>query len=376
MRSFLLEFTVTLLVLTISLPALAGLEPAASDATTPEVPAVTTPETEAPPPVQADAPAAAKLEPVAVPEVSKPFVTSAFAYGANRAWFNGTRLLGAGLYYQGSYVFGFGGTVRADGVAPFQMNGVRVVERHGFISTILVKAVTSIVAAIGMVGSAAANTSVVYGGYYTDGGRTFVVESTYIVATEAQQKSFASDAAALNQMVENVGPGQMEATDDFGSGLWADFTVYDPRLALFNRTAPAATGYELTFGGDFKLGSLFSLPVVLDVGLAMASIKAPRMDGPGRTYLYDCLGVVGRVHVPLSKFATASLEWTLNFYALGYLIEPEKLAAAGTVVSMPLKANLELHATDRVFVRGSVVLGGLGFTDGKLGYGLDVGIRL
>ena len=81
-------------------------------------------------------------------------------------------------------------------------------------------------------------------------------------------------------------------------------------------------------------------------------------------------------HVPLSKFATASLEWTLNFYALGYLIEPEKLAAAGTVVSMPLKANLELHATDRVFVRGSVVLGGLGFTDGKLGYGLDLGIRL
>jgi hypothetical protein len=331
--------------------------------------------------VKPDAPTAPKLEPLAAavpaPKVEKPLITSAFGYGAKRAWFNGTRLLGAGLYYQGSYVYGLGGTVRADGVAPFQMNGVRLVERHGFISTFLMKAVTSIFAVLGMVGSAMANSSMMYEGYYTDGGRTFVVENTYIVTTAEQRAAFASDAASLNSMVDSVGPGQVEATDDFGTGLWADFTVYDPRLALFNKTAPGGTGYELTFGGDFKLGSLFSLPVVLDVGLAMGAIRAPRLDGsPLKTYLYDCFGVVGRLHVPLSRFVTASVEWILNFYALGYLTAPQELADKGTVVSMPLKANLELHLTDRFFARGSVILGGFGFTDGKLGFGADVGVRL
>lgn len=328
--------------------------------------------------VKPDAPTAPKLEPLAVAvPAPKPFVTSAFGYGAKRAWFNGTRLLGAGLYYQGGYVYGMGGTVRADGVAPFQMSGVRIVERHGFISTILMKAVTSLFAALGMMGSALANSSTMYGGYYTDGGRTFVVTDTYIVTTADQRAAFAADSVALAGMVESVGAGQVESTDDFGTGLWADFTVYDPRLALFNKTAPGGTGYELTFGGDFKLGSLFSLPVVLDVGLAMGAIRAPRVDGsPLKTYLYDCFGVVGRLHVPLSRFVTASVEWILNFYALGYLTAPEELAAKGTVVSMPLKANLELHLTDRFFARGSVILGGFGFADGKLGFGADVGVRL
>ena len=104
--------------------------------------------------VNADAPTSPKLEPVAKAEAPapKPFVTSAFSYGARRAWFNGTRLLGAGLYYQASYAYGLGGTVRADGVAPFQMNGIRIVERHGFISTLLMKAVTGIIALLGMLG--------------------------------------------------------------------------------------------------------------------------------------------------------------------------------------------------------------------------------
>lgn len=330
--------------------------------------------------VKPDAPAAPpKLEPVVkAPEpVEKPFVTSAFSFAAKRAWWNGTRLLGAGLYYQGSYVYGLGGTVRADGVAPFQMNGIRIVERHGFISTLLMKAVTGIFAVLGMMGSAYANTGRLYEGYYTDGGRTFVVEREYITQTESQAKAFEADASAMRNMVDDVGPGQVAATDDFGTGLWADLTIYDPRLALFNKTAPGGTGYELTFGGDFKLGSLFSLPVVLDVGLAMAAIRAPRLDGLGlKTYLYDCFGVVGRLHVPLSRFVTFSVEWILNFYALGYLTAPAELAARGTVVSMPLKANLELHLTDRFFARGSVILGGVGFTDGKLGYGLDLGVRL
>ncbi len=328
-----------------------------------------------------DAPTAPKLEPgpasPAVPSPEKPFVTSAFGYGAKRAWFNGTRLLGAGLYYQGSYVYGLGGTVRADGVAPFQMNGVRLVERHGFISTFLVKAVTSIFAVLGTAVSAVNNSSIMYGGYYTDGGRTFVVVDTYVVTNAAQRQQFDSDVTSMQNMVASVGPGQVEATDDFGGGLWADFTVYDPRLALFNATARGGTGYELSFGGDFKLGSLFSLPVVLDVGLAMASITAPRVDGSSlKTYLYDCFGVMGRLHVPLSRFVTASVEWILNFYALGYLTAPEQLAAAGRVVSMPLKANVELHLTDRFFARGSVVLSGIGITDGKLGFGADFGVRL
>ena len=338
-----------------------------------------TPPAEAP---KQDTPTAPKLEPVATPvvekPVEKPFVTSAFSYGARRAWFNGTRLLGAGLYYQGSYVHGLGGLVRADGVAPFQLNGVRIVERHGFISTLLMKAATGLLAVFGIMGSAMANSSIVHDGYFTDGGRTFVVEHTYVVTTADQRAQFASDAASLTQMVDDVGPGQVASTDDFGAGLWADFTVYDPRLAVLNRAAAGGTGYELSFGGDFKLGELFSLPVVLDVGLAMASIRAPRVDGSidHKTYLYDCFGVVGRLHVPLSRFVTFSAEWTLNFWALNYLIAPEDLAKNGTVVSMPLKANLELHATDRFFARGSVILGGLGFNDGKLGFGVDVGVRL
>jgi hypothetical protein len=332
----------------------------------------------APEPAKVDAPTEAKkLEPAPAPHPTEPFVTSAFAYGARRAWFNGTRLLGGGMYYQGGYVYGLGGTVRADGVAPFAMNGLRIVERHGFISAVLGKIVAGVVALFGVVGSAAANTTKTYEGYYTDDGRTFVVERTRITATEAQQKAFEGDTQAMRDLVDSVGPGQVAPTDDFGTGLWTDLTVYDARLALLNKTAPAATGYELSFGADLRLGSLFDLPVVLDVGLATASIHAPRVDGSRfKTYLYDCFGVMGRLHVPLSRFITFSLEWTLNFFALGYLTAPDELAAEGRVVSMPVKANLEVHLTDRFFARGSVVLGGLGFVDGKLGYGLDVGVRL
>lgn len=313
------------------------------------------------------------------PVKAKPFVTSAFAYGSRRAWFNGTQLLGGGLYYQASLVQGLGGYVRADGLSPFQMSGVRIVERHGFISTVLMKGLMGALAIVGMMGSAYANTSAVYDGYYTDGGRTFVVESVTLYQTDSQAAQFASDAAAMGALVDSVDPGQVAQSNEFGSGLWADFTVFDPRLALFNRSNPGASGYELTFGADVKLGMLFGLPVVLDIGLAMASIRAPRVDRPNgapSTYLYDCFGAVGRLHVPLSRFVTFSLEWVLNFYALGYLTAPEELAADGRVVSMPLRANLELHLTDRFFARGSVVLGGLGLGDGRLGFGADLGVRL
>ncbi len=328
-----------------------------------------------------DAPTAkapATLVPAAnKPAAPRPFATSAFASGSRRAWFNGTRLLGGGLYYQGSLVQGLGGYVRADGVAPFSMSGVRLVERHGFISTALVKVVGFALVLVGVVGSASANSTTTYEGYYLNGGRTFVVEKETISMDAAQQAAFQSDVTALQDTVGSIGPGQVEATNDFGSGLWADFTLFDPRLALFNREAPGATGYDLSFGTDFKLATLFGLPLVLDLGLAMASIRAPRTDGsPHSTYLYDCFGVMARLHVPLSKFVTFSIDWTLNFFALGYATAPEALTADGRVVSMPLRANLELHLTDRFFARGSAVLGGLGVTDGKLGLGVDVGIRL
>ncbi len=329
-----------------------------------------------------DAPAAVTspsptLTPAATLPQAKPFVTSAFAYGARRAWFNGTRLLGGGLYYQGGLVQGLGGYVRADGMAPVTMSGVRLVERHGFISTALVKVVGFALVLVGVVGAANANSTTTYEGYYTDGGRTFVVERETISVNSTQAAAFQSDVAALENTVDSIGPGQVEATNDFGSGLWADFTLFDPHLALLNRDAPGATGYDLSFGTDFRVATLFGLPLVLDVGLAMASIRAPRTNSSlQKTYLYDCFGLMARLHVPLSKFVTFSIDWTLNFYALGYLTAPDALIADGRVVSMPLRANLELHLTDRFFARGSAVLGGLGFSDGKLGVGLDVGVRL
>jgi hypothetical protein len=322
-------------------------------------------------------PAPTLTPPAVTPASPKPFVTSAFAYGARRAWFNGTRLLGGGLYYQGGLTQGLGGYVRADGVAPFSMSGVRLVERHGFISTALVKVVGFTLMIFGAVASASANSTTTYEGYYTDGGRTFVVEKETISVNSSQAAAFQSDVSSMQSAVDAIGPGQVEATNDFGSGLWADFTLFDPHLALFNREAPGATGYDLAFGTDLKVGTLFGLPLVLDLGLAMASIRAPRLDSAAHsTYLYDCFGVMARLHVPLSKFVTFSVDWTLNFYALGYLTAPEALTADGRVVSMPLRANLELHLTDRFFARGSAVLGGIGLTDGKLGLGVDVGVRL
>lgn len=46
------------------------------------------------------------------------------------------------------------------------------------------------------------------------------------------------------------------------------------------------------------------------------------------------------------------------------------------VVSSPLKLGLEVYLTDRVVLRGQAVLGGLGFTDGRLGGFLSAGVRL
>ncbi len=68
---------------------------------------------------------------------------------------------------------------------------------------------------------------------------------------------------------------------------------------------------------------------------------------------------------------TARLGW-FDYLIRGF----DTLEREGRNVPVSLKVGLDTGVTDRVFVRGQVILVGLGFNDGTLGASVDLGVRL
>jgi hypothetical protein len=159
-----------------------------------------------------------------------------------------------------------------------------------------------------------------------------------------------------------------------------DLTVYADHFLGWNRGVTGGAGYEFAIGAQGELFQLGRLPVVLDVGFHLANVRVPPPPGSGVNdkYLYYASGgLLGRLIVPLGRFAAASVEWIFNFLSFDYLLKSDdELRAEGRVVSSPLKLSLELYATDRVMIRAQAILGGFGFTDGKLGGQIVAGVRL
>lgn len=54
----------------------------------------------------------------------------------------------------------------------------------------------------------------------------------------------------------------------------------------------------------------------------------------------------------------------------------EDPAQSGVVAPSPLRAIAYVHLTNFLYARGQLVLGGLGFSDGRLGFNLELGGRL
>lgn len=292
--------------------------------------------------------------------------------------FSGTRVYASSSHYEVALLAGQGGLLFADGVAPIPLNGVVLRERNGLLSYLLTLVAGQALSAA-VIASSAVEVSNVRSTrststrYNADGSRTRVTTTT-TSATVKQLKTQGQvdrETAAANRSLETGLVGH----------TFADLTIYAelPGLSALSGARPAGAGYELTVGGQGTLFELFELPVVLDVGFHLANVrvKTPLSPGLGGPLLYHSAGgVMGRLRVPLTRFAALSVEWVLNFLSFDYLFDPEDLLSKGSRPLSPLRFSLDLFATDHVFVRGDATFGALGVADGRLGFSLTAGVRL
>lgn len=277
-----------------------------------------------------------------------------------RNW-QGTRLLTRTPFlYEASFVVGAGGLIHSPGVTPVPMTGITVRERSGALSAVL----------LGIFGNALQTFGAV---------RIDDVKITEEVYGNTVYRTTTANVTVLKTQ-EELERDQRELREGLAGLTWLELTVYADGFLGWNRGAAGGSGYELGLGMQVELFALGGLPAVLDVGLQLANVRVPPPagSGVGGPHLYYASGgVLGRLIVPVTRFAAAHLEWVLNFLSLDYLLEDEAtLRAEGRVVSSPLKLGLEVYLTDRVVLRGQAVLGGLGFTDGRLGGFLSAGVRL
>ncbi len=274
---------------------------------------------------------------------------------------HGTSLLARTPFlYEVGFVVGGGGLIHSPGVPTVPVTGVTVRERSGVLSALLVGLFGNVVQAFGAV-------------------RVDNVKQTREVSGNTVTTTTTADVTVLKS------PEQLEKEqDEFRRGVsgitWMDLTVYADNFLGWNRGVTGGAGYEFAIGAQGELFQLGRMPVVLDVGFHLANVRVPPPPGSGVNdkYLYYASGgLLGRLIVPLGRFAAASVEWIFNFLSFDYLLKTEaELRAEGRVVSSPLKLSLELYATDRVMIRAQAILGGFGFTDGKLGGQLVAGVRL
>lgn len=276
--------------------------------------------------------------------------------------FSGTGRHG-GSFYELGLTWGLGGVLHAPGAATIGQTGVRFVQHQGFLSQLILLALTQL--GVGL-GSVNVQIESEYETRYRD-GREYKVETTR-TTTFSTNKSEAQLESEMNDARQVV------------SGLvsWFELAVYAPKVLGFSPGASSASGYELSVGASFQLGSLGGLPIVLSTGVVGANVSSPLtwvgQPGMATSLTYKNLGLLGRVHVPLTRFADVALEWQPNVYTLTTLEDDP--AQTGEVAPSPLRAIAYLHLTNFVYVRGQVVLAGLGFTEGRLGFNLEVGGRL
>jgi hypothetical protein len=287
--------------------------------------------------------------------------TSARAEPTIASLFSGTGRH-AGSFYELGFTYGVGGLMHAPGALPIGMTGVRFVQHQGFLSQL-------IILAAGQLGVVLSATSIQveseYETRYRD-GRPYRVEVSR-TTTISQTKSEAQVASELAEL-RNLD----------GLVSWFEVTVYAPKVLGFAPGPSSSAGYELSVGASFQLGSLGGLPIVLSAGVSGANVRSPlswvSTPGAAQELTYENLGLLARLHVPLTRFADVALEWQPNVYTLVYIGDDP--AQTGKVAPSPLRLLAYGHLTDYLFVRGQLVLGGFGFTDGRLGYTLEVGGRL
>lgn len=288
---------------------------------------------------------------------------TAHAEPSYRSLFSGTGRHGSSFYELG-LTWGLGGLLHAPGAAPIGLTGVRFVQHQGFLSQLILLALVQI-----GVGLSSVNVQVEseYETRYDRSGRAHKVEvarTTTITQTKSNEQ-IASEMAEAEQSLD-------------GLVSWFELTVYAPKVLGFGPGPSSASGYELSVGVSFQLASLNGLPVVLSTGVSGANVSSPLTwlgsAGAASTLTYENIGLLARVHVPLTRFADVALEWQPNVYTIVHFDDDP--AQTGVVAPSPLRAIAYLHLTDYLYVRGQVVLGGLGLTEGRLGYSLELGGRL
>lgn len=289
--------------------------------------------------------------------------------------FHGTRVYTATSHYEVGLVLGQGGLLFADGVAPIPLNGVVLRERNGILSYLITVLAGQALSSWAIASSAvevknvrtSSSTNIQYN---ADGSRTAVTTTT----TTADVRQLKSQ----EQVDRETEASNKSISGGFVGHTFGDLAIYAEIPAL-SGGRPAGAGYEFTFGGHGELFELMHLPVVLDVGVHLANVrvKTPASPGLGGPFLYHSAGgLLGRLHVPLTRFAAVSVEWVLNFLSIGYLIDPEGMLAEGSRPLSPLRFTVDVFATDFVFLRGEATFGMLGVSDGRLGVSLTAGVRL
>ncbi|MBL8936041.1 MAG: hypothetical protein JNM69_15900 [Archangium sp.] len=289
--------------------------------------------------------------------------------------FHGTRVYTSTSHYEVGLMLGQGGLLFADGVAPIPLNGVVLRERNGILSYLLTVLAGQALSSWAIASSAVEVKNVRTSSstdirYNADGSRTAVTTTT----TTADVRQLKSQ----EQVDRETEASNRSISGGFVGHTFGDLAIYAEVPAL-SGGRPAGAGYEFTFGGHGELFELMHLPVVLDVGVHLANVRVKRPNAPGigGPFLYHSAGgLLGRLHVPVTRFAAVSVEWVLNFLSIGYLLDPEGLLADGSRPLSPLRFTLDVFATDFVFLRGEATFGMLGVSDGRLGVSLTAGVRL
>lgn len=280
-------------------------------------------------------------------------------------WVTGTARL-ADRFYEGGPFYGQGGMFAVPGVvSPVQLGGVRVMENHGYIS----KLVVGTIVAMGQ-----GNSKYMGSTYSTDSaGNTWRTDYYRSLTPEEQaaQRQALHDAISSEYMMElNV----------YASGL------YGHR----DDDKSQARGFEFYLGGETELGerSGKDLPVILQIAFGASYVRAPgtyfkQGEGPGSTEVattdkhaedlyYSNLGVMLRAYVPITAWLEGYVQADLNVLSL-FDLGAKKLKEKGYVWTSPVRAGINVNATDRVYLRAHGSLNGFGAYG--LGWQGEIGVR-
>jgi len=290
--------------------------------------------------------------------------------------FHGTELYTRTSHYEVAMVLGQGGLLYADGITPFPLNGFIIRERNGLLSYLLTVLAGQALSSLAIASSAVEISNVRSSEssstrYNNDGSKTITTTTT----TSASVKQLKTQ----DQVDRETDDANKSIKSGFVGHTFGELAIYTDLAPLVQPARPSGQGYELTFGGNGELFQLLGLPAVLDVGVHLANVRVTRPNSPGigGDFLYHAAGgILGRLRVPVTRFATVSVEWILNFLSVESIFSADEMLATGRRPLSPLRLGLELYLTDHAFVRGEAVFGVIGVSDGRLGGSITAGVRL